>query len=143
MDDAKSLIIGVIGGIITIVFVFIFKKIRAKSLKNDIEILELEIKTLEKMKKSSIEMNRVLFRGIYALLFLFGLINSIERFFDNLQAATFDTWQLIFSVGLWSTFTYVAYIWWKRTGMFSEFNKSVEALSAQKDKKQKSLSQLK
>ncbi|MGY6405585.1 hypothetical protein, partial [Vibrio parahaemolyticus] len=82
MDDLKSLLIGIIGTLIVMLGVHFFKSQRRKSLKEDVELIELELQVLEKMKRSSVEMNRASFRGLYALLFLFGSTNLVTSTFE-------------------------------------------------------------
>jgi len=142
MDDLKSLLIGIIGTLIVMLGVHFFKSQRRKSLKEDVELIELELQVLEKMKRSSVEMNRASFRGLYALLFLFGLTNLVTSTFEWFAIQWLDHLKYIILVLIWSTFVAIALVWWKRYDNLKNYSEAVNRLQEKKAKKEASLSRL-
>ncbi|MGF1727053.1 hypothetical protein [Photobacterium nomapromontoriensis] len=142
MEDMKSLLIGVVGGFLVLAITYAFRMYRTKTLKNDIELLDLEIETLDKMKRSSVEMNRASFRGLYALLFLFGLINLIEKSLTYFAIEELTNASKIINISLWFSFSYLAFLWWQRYGMLRDYSKSKDKLLGKKQKKENALSKL-
>lgn len=82
MNDFKSLIIGVFGGLIVLVISKLFREYRKRSVRDDIEFLEYEKNHLQQMKKSSVEMNRSSFRALFAVLMFIALANLVPRVLD-------------------------------------------------------------
>ncbi|NOI03376.1 hypothetical protein F0241_20045 [Vibrio kanaloae] len=142
MDDMKSLIIGIVGTLIVMFGVRIFNAHRRKSLKDDIDLIELELQVLDKMKRSSVEMNRASFRGLYALLFLFGISNVIEITFDWLNVPALEHIKHILSFTVWAAFIALAWIWWDRYENLKNYPVAVKRLNEKKAKKEVSLSKL-
>ncbi len=130
IQDIKGLIIGIIGSLIVLAGTYLVKSFRRKSLKDDIEIIDLELEILERMKRSSVEMNRASFRGLYGLFFLFGLINSIPAVFDWLDILSLFHIKHLTVIGLWTAFSGVAFIWWQRHDNLKHYSTAVERLAA-------------
>lgn len=80
--DLKSLAIGILCALIVMTVVAGFNRTRIKSLRDEISFIDFEIEQLGAIRKSSVEMNRSSFKGIFALFFLFGLANLIPLAFN-------------------------------------------------------------
>lgn len=141
-NDIKELIIGIVGSIIIWFGTSFIKSIRKKSLKDDIEMIDLELEILERMKRSSVEMNRASFRGLYGLFFLFGLLNAIPAAFDWLNIPALFHIEHLIILTLWATFSGIAFIWWQRHDNLKHYSKAVERLEEKKLKKEKALALL-
>ncbi|MGF1792930.1 hypothetical protein L4D21_20240 [Photobacterium profundum] len=123
--DLKSLLIGILGTVIVMAFVAAYKKTRAKSLKDDIDLIDFEIEHLGKIRKSSVEMSRSSFKGIFSLFFLFGLANLIPNVFDLAGLGNLLHIPQITSLILWAAFVGVAYRWWKRYENLKNYQEAI------------------
>ncbi|EGR4437047.1 hypothetical protein DDN22_18595, partial [Vibrio cholerae] len=130
--DVKSLLIGILGTVIVMFVVAVYKKSRAKSLKDDIDLIDFEIEHLGKIRKSSVEMSRSSFKGIFAMFFLFGLANLIPLAFDLVGLGNLFRIPQITSLILWSAFVGVAYRWWKRYDNLKNYQEAIAKLESQK-----------
>ncbi|GHZ35620.1 membrane protein [Vibrio cholerae] len=141
-EDLKNLLIGIIGTLIVTWGSKFFKNQHRKSLEDDISLIDLELKALENMKRSSIEMSRVSFRGLYTLLFLFGLANIITLVFDWLGYPSLVHLRYILLVVIWFLFTTTALMWWKRYDNLKNYADAVKRLENKKAKKEAYLQRL-
>lgn len=111
--DPNDLIFAVVVSLITAGIIELIRRYKTFSLKQDIETLELEKNILEEMKKSSVEMNRVSFRGIFMCFFLIALANlhlSLSTILDVGVFSMRSGGQII----LWFLVLLVAFHWWRR-----------------------------
>ncbi|HIF9075833.1 TPA: hypothetical protein ACX6NV_000664 [Photobacterium damselae] len=140
--DVKSLFIGILGTVIVMVIVAVYKKSRAKSLKEDIELIDFEIEHLGKIRKSSVEMSRSSFKGIFAMFFLFGLANLIPISFDLSGLGNIYQIPQFASLILWSMFSGVAYRWWKRYDNLKNYQEAIGQLESKRLAKEAKLKKL-
>lgn len=142
MEEIKSLLIGIVGTLIVMAGVRFIKARRRKMLKGDIELIEFELDSLRKMKRSSVEMNRASFRGVFALLLIFSVANVISHSLDWLNIPMLRDFKYILVIGTWGASTGVAWIWWQRYGNLKNYLEAVKRLQSKKEKKEVSLSKL-
>ncbi len=128
MTDFKSISIGILSSLIVIAVMALYKKTRVKSLKDDIELIDFEIELLGKIRKSSVEMSRSSFRGIFAMFFLFGLANLIPIVFDLIGLGNVLHIPQVASLTLWIAFVGVAYRWWKRYDNLKNYKEAITQL---------------
>ncbi|HIF9315815.1 hypothetical protein [Photobacterium damselae] len=140
--DVKSLFIGILGTVIVMVAVAVYKKSRAKSLKDDIELIDFEIEHLGKIRKSSVEMSRSSFKGIFAIFFLFGLANLIPIAFDFSGLGNIYQIPQFVSLVLWSASVGVAYRWWKRYDNLKNYQEVIGQLESKRLAKEAKLKKL-
>ncbi|EHU4934756.1 hypothetical protein KY890_004177 [Vibrio vulnificus] len=140
--DLKSLLIGILGTVIVMFVVAVYKKSRAKSLKDDIDLIDFEIEHLGKIRKSSVEMSRSSFKGIFAMFFLFGLANLIPLAFDLAGLGNLFRIPQIASLILWSAFVGVAYRWWKRYDNLKNYQEAIAQLESKRLVKEAKLKKL-
>ncbi len=140
--DVKSLLIGILGTVIVMFSVAVYKKSRAKSLKDDIDLIDFEIEHLGKIRKSSVEMSRSSFKGIFAMFFLFGLANLIPLAFDLVGLGNLLRIPQIASLILWSAFVGVAYLWWKRYENLKNYQEAIAKLESKRLVKEAKLKKL-
>ncbi|KPA51841.1 hypothetical protein VT25_17245 [Photobacterium leiognathi subsp. mandapamensis] len=142
MEELKSLLIGIIGTLIVMAGVRFIKDRRKKTLKGDIEFIDLELESLSKMKRSSVEMNRASFRGVFALLFLFSIANAISYTLDWLNIPMLRDLKYILVVVTWGSSAGIAWIWWKRYDNLKNYAEAVKRLQSKKEKKEAVLTKL-
>ncbi len=140
--DLKSLLIGILGTVIVMATVAAYKKTRAKSLRDDIDLIDFEIEHLGKIRKSSVEMSRSSFKGIFSMFFLFGLANLIPIAFDLADLGNFLHIPQISSLVLWSAFVGVAYRWWKRYDNLKNYQEAIAQLESKRLAKEAKLKKL-
>ncbi|EGR2554648.1 hypothetical protein DX887_02545 [Vibrio alginolyticus] len=140
--DIKSIFIGILSSLIVVVAVALYKRSRVKSLKDDIELIDFEIEQLGKIRKSSVEMSRSSFKGIFALFFLFGLANLIPIAFDLAGLSNVLHIPQIASLTLWSAFVGVAYRWWKRYENLKNYKEAIAQLESKRLVKESKLKKL-
>ncbi|NOI58909.1 hypothetical protein [Vibrio coralliilyticus] len=140
--DIKSLLIGILGTVIVMLVVAVYKKSRAKSLKDDIDLIDFEIEHLGKIRKSSVEMSRSSFRGIFAMFFLFGLANLIPIAFDLAGLGDLLRIPQMVSLILWSAFVGVAYRWWKRYDNLKNYQEAIAKFESKRLTKEAKLKKL-
>lgn len=130
-SDIRSLLIGIVGGLIVLAIVKIFKTYQRKSIKDDIEMLEYEKEHLAEMKNSSVEMSRSSFRSIFMLFIFLGSANLIPSLFTltNLSIGSF------MSVVLWGMMIALSVRFWRRYDNLKNYKDAVEKI----DKKLTSL----
>lgn len=140
--DLKSLVIGIFGTLIVMAVVAGFKRTRIKSLRDDITFIDFEIEQLSKIRKSSVEMNRSSFKGIFAMFFLFGLANLIPLAFELAGLENIFHIPQIASLALWSAFVGVAYRWWKRYDNLKNYQETIAQLESRKIENEEKLKKL-
>lgn len=101
MEDLRTLVTGVAGGLIVLVIAGGFRAYRRKSISEDIKFLEYEKSHLEAMKRSSVEMNRSSFRTVFFLLFLLGLANLMPKLFSYLPAGAMSSLGSLLTLFIW------------------------------------------
>jgi Cu/Ag efflux pump CusA len=83
-----SLAMSVIGGLITLWIVYIYNKNRQAKLRTDREYLLIEKEVLQSMQKSSVQLNRISFRSVFAILVIFAFGFSVQAFEKLLYQST-------------------------------------------------------
>ena len=79
MTDFRALIIGVFGGLIVLGLRHLYNLFQNRSNRQDLEFWEYEKKHLEEMKRSSVEMNRSTFNGLFGILMFMALGHIIPN----------------------------------------------------------------
>lgn len=129
MEDLKSLMIGIIGGLIVIGMSKLYKAYRKKSILEDIEFLEYEKRHLEEMKRSSVEMNRSSFRSVFALFLLIGIANLAQIVFSLINvevlAGLFD----FLTLAIWATFVGLCIKLWRRYDNLKNYNEAIAIMN--------------
>lgn len=134
MDDIKTLIIGVIGGLLVLLISKAINSYRLKSLKDDINFLELEKRHLEEMKRSSIEMNRSAFRSIFSLLFFIGLANFIPRVLLLINAPAFNVIADYLTALIWGLFVFLSLKFWQRYDNLKNYKAAINKIEEKLEK---------
>ena len=134
MEEFKALFWSVIGGFIVLAIAKIYRSYKMKSIKNDIDLIEFEMSHLEAMKKSSVEMNRSSFKGIFFILFLISLSNVIPHAFSFLIGGDFSNASSFIAFSLWVLTSAVALKLWKRYDNIKNFKDACTRLEAKKQK---------
>lgn len=134
MEDLRTLVIGVIGGLLVIVISKLYKAFRKKNLREDIEFIEYEKKHLAEMKRSSVEMNRSSFRAIFAVLMFVGIANlipSIQSFF--LGGILQKTGNLLGFLS-WTMVVVLSLNFWRRYDKLKNFKEATEKMNDKLEK---------
>ena len=135
MDDLKSLLLGVIGGLIVLGIVKIYRAYKRSSLKTDIEFIEFEKKHLEAMKKSSVEMNRSSFRAIFLVFILIGLANLIPAFIEFVQIDDLSTrFPKLINAFIWATAIGICFKFHSRYDNLKNYNAALEKFDRKLEK---------
>ncbi len=100
MNDLRSLLIGIVGSFIVLGINRIYRAHKIKNIRMDIENLEFEKNRLEVMSKSSVKMNMLSFKAIFALMALIGLANLVPTFFEFLQEPDLTDFSTYASIGI-------------------------------------------
>lgn len=125
--DPNDLIFAVVVSLITAGIIELIRRYRTFSLKQDIETLELEKTILEEMKKSSVEMNRVSFRGIFMCFLLIALANlhfALSAIWRGGELSLRSGTQVI----LWFFVFSMAFHWWRRYHSLKNYKQAVGRL---------------
>ncbi|CCN33712.1 membrane hypothetical protein [Vibrio nigripulchritudo SO65] len=140
--DLKSLLMGILGTVIVMVATAAYKKTRAKALRDDIDLIDFEIEHLGKIRKSSVEMSRSSFKGIFAMFFLFGLVNLIPIAFELIGFGNYLRISQVASLILWFTFVLLAYRLWKRYDNLKNYQEAIAQLESKRLIKEAKLKKL-
>jgi Na+/H+ antiporter NhaD/arsenite permease-like protein len=114
MEDLKTLLLGIAGGLLVLAISKAYRAYRRKSIQDDISFTEYEKKHLEEMKRSSVEMNRSSFRALFALCLLIGLANLIPMFLKFVNAEKLSEISSLISLVIWSVFVGLSIKFWRR-----------------------------
>ena len=79
MEDFRALIIGILGGLIVLGIRALYKSFQKTTIRQDIEFWEYEKNHLSEMKRSSVEMNRSTFNGLFGILMFMALAHLIPN----------------------------------------------------------------
>lgn len=139
MEALSALFWSVIGGFIVLAINKIYRAYKKKTMKDDLDSIEFEITHLEAMKKSSVEMNRSSFRGLFFMFFLIALANVVPSAFSFFGDATLNYIASILQFGLWFLVAAVAYKFWQRYDNLKNFKEACVRLEAKKEKLQSKL----
>ena len=139
MDDLRSLVIGIVGGLIVVILVWAFRAYRRKSIADDIAFLEFEKEHLEAMKRSGVEMSRSSFRAIFTLLFIFGLTNLIPRLISHVGEGLLTSVSSFLSLTLWALFVALCYRFWQRYDNLKNYKAAIARIDAKLQKLQTQL----
>jgi hypothetical protein len=128
MEDFKSLLIGIVGGLIVLLIAKLFRAYQRKSILQDIEILEFEKKHLEDMKRSSVEMNRSSFRALFAVLMFVALANLIPMMFNFSKMIFSLNIPELFSFFLWAFVFALSAKFWRRYDDLKNFKEATQRI---------------
>jgi len=134
MSDIKSLIIGIIGGLIVLGISNAYKHYKKKTIREDIQFLEFEKQHLGEMKKSSVEMNRSSFRAIFFLFLLMGVANLIPELILQVSNNALNGLSSFISMIVWGLFTALAIKFWRRYGNLKNFKEANKRMEEKLDK---------
>lgn len=134
MEDLKTLLIGVLGGLMVLGIAKAYKSYRHKSVQEDIKFLEFEKKHLGEMKKSSVEMNRSSFRAIFALFLFIGLANLTPRLFDLINAEALSGLSSLVTIIIWAMFIGLCIKFWRRYENLKNFKEAMDKLDEKIEK---------
>jgi hypothetical protein len=141
MEDLKSLLIGIVGGLIVLALSKLYRGYRRRSIQDDIRFLEFERQHLEEMKRSSIEMNRSSFRAIFIIFLLIGLANLLPKFLSVVNAEALSGFSTLLTLVIWSVFVGLCFKYWRRYENLKNFRdatrKMNEKLQSLQDKLQR------
>ncbi|SIS88400.1 hypothetical protein [Neptunomonas antarctica] len=132
-EDAKALIIGLVGGVIVLAGHGYYKKFERSNILSDIEILTYEKEHLEGMKRSSVEMNRVSFRAIFALLMIFSFAEGVPHFVRLVESAGSAYYSLV-SLFVWATAGGISYKYFKRLNDLKSMKSALERIDGKIEK---------
>ena len=124
MEDLKALLIGVLGGLIVIGLSRLYRVYRKKNLREDIEFVEYEKNHLTEMKRSSVEMNRSSFRGLFAVLMLFALANLLPAFFNVIGIGVITKIGEVINLFIWGAVFILALRFWRRYENLKNFKEA-------------------
>lgn len=124
MDQLNNLVFSVIGGLITVGIIKIFHAYRKKSIRDDLEIIELEKTVLEGMKKSSVEMNRNSFRAIFFVFTLISLANVISHSGQIINSTKLVNFTELITSILWLLAAATSIKLWKRYNNLKDFKEA-------------------
>ena len=139
MEDLKSLLIGILGGLIVLAVSKFYKAYRVKKIRDDISLLEYERSHLEEMKRSSVEMNRSAFRSIFAMLSLMGfakLSDPILAFINGRVGLDANT---VFSIIIWGMFFTLSVKMWQRYDNLKNYKDAIGKMDTKLSKLQQKL----
>jgi len=139
MEDLKSLLIGIVGGLIVIAISKAYKSYKKKTIQEDINILEFEKKHLEEMKRSSVEMNRSSFRAVFALFFFIGLANLVPTFFALINIEPLTKSSLFVVLAIWAMFIALSLKFWNRYNNLKNYNQAMKQMEQKLEKLQERL----
>ena len=134
MEDLKSLVIGVLGGLLVLVIAKAYRAYQRKNIRDDIEFIEFEKGHLEAMKKSSVEMNRSSFRAIFLLFLLVGLANLIPKFLLVVNSSLLGGIADFFSALIWALIVGLCYKFQKRYDNLKNFKSACEKMDLKLEK---------
>jgi len=112
-DDIKSIIIGIISGLLVIYIHSIYKKHKIRKIKDEIDLLEWEKSHIERMRRSSIEMSRSSFKALFIVLMFMSLANLIPEFFNLIGLGSIMLTKIV-SLIAWLLVFLLAQKFWKR-----------------------------
>ncbi len=125
MEDLKSLILGILGGLIVLIIAKAYNAYRKKSIKEDIDFLEYEKKHLAEMKRSSIEMNRSSFKAIFSLFLIIGIANLISKLIAFINVEKLSEVSSFITLIIWGIFVSLCIIFWRRYDNLKNYKEAI------------------
>jgi len=134
MGYVDGLILAVTGGLVTLAVQKIFKSIRIKTIRDDIEFIEFEKAHLEAMKRSSVEMNRSSFRGLFLVAMMIGIACYVPHFLLFIDLQLSDKESGFLGMILWAFVIAVTFKFWRRYDNLKNFKEATEKMDIRLDK---------
>jgi len=128
MENVNSLAIGVAGGLIVLGVQKVWRIYHRKSIKDDIELLGLERKHLEEMKRSSVEMNRSAFRSIFLLFAVVCLANIFPLFITAVNQETSFGISIMLTLVFWAAALGLSLKFFKRYDNLKNFSEAIKKI---------------
>lgn len=128
MEDLKSLVIGVFGGLIVIGLSKLFRAYRKRTLRDDIEFAEYERNHLAEMKRSSVEMNRSSFRALFGVLMFIALANLLPRAINLIGLGAMSKMGDLMALFLWAMVLGLAVKFWRRCDKLKNYKEATAKL---------------
>lgn len=129
MEDLRTLVIGIIGGLLVIGISKLYKAFRKKSLREDIEFIEYEKNHLAEMKRSSVEMNRSSFRAIFAVLMFVGIANLIPYIQSFWEGVILQRSGNLLGLLSWTMVVVLSLNFWRRYDKLKNFKEATEKMN--------------
>jgi len=134
----EALVISVTAGLIILLIQFLSRSFVRSSVISDIKMLELEKERLESMKRSSVEMNRVGFRSVFAVLMMISIAEAIPHFamFVRSQSTAYES---LLSLFFWSGAGAMCFKFFRRYEDVKELKPAVQRIDGKIEKLSKRL----
>jgi len=128
MEDIKTLIIGILGGVVVLALSKAYRAYRIKTLKQDIEFLEFEKNHLAEMKRSSVERNRSSFRALFAVLMFIALANFLPILFSLAGLFQSGHFNMFVNLILWGMVLGLSGKFWRRYDNLKNFKEATQKM---------------
>lgn len=134
---AVTLIVGIIGTLITSWILAKMRSYNDKEVEKNIANFSAQRKTLDVMNASVYELNRLSFKAIFVLLFLFGCANVAPVLVDAIFADGLSSAKAWVSIFFWWLFLLFTLVYLKRDHQLANYPDAIKKLEALIDREKK------